>query len=145
MHLKASVTVFVLILLGLIIGLFLFGYSSIATSFLYSEDLTTVSAETIMDSIWGALTSEGGVVILGLTLTFAVLTVFGSGGYIAGNIVPFAILTILVFLFANIFFFPVISEPEIANAIPDIISVLLSAVLNVLLLLAVIGFIGGRD
>jgi len=153
---KASVTVYVIIMLGLIIGMFLMGYHSPMSEFVANDIFTTdnegnqkindsLNMSIVFDKIVHMLTSPEGLTMLGITIGFAILATFAPGiGYASGSILSVLIPAFLLFLFANIFFFPVISEPG-REGLPEPLSLLLTIVFNVLLLLAIMQFITGRE
>lgn len=149
MTLKGSVTVFVLIMLGLVIGLYLFGYRPIGIALFDDTDITTITATEILTRLKDIITSPLGLTTLGITLSFTLITraVGGAGtaGYIVGSLLPYLIVTMIVFAFANIFFFPVIGQEEMELHTPTTIYLLLTVIFNTLLLLTIVSFVSGRD
>jgi hypothetical protein len=153
---KGSVTVLVFIMLGLVIGMYLMGYSSPMLTFVqedvYRTDNSgeyTINQEfnisVLINRIYNSLTSEAGLAIFGISIGMAILVALAPGlGYASGSILSVLIPAFLLFLFANIFFFPVIGEPE-RQGLPSELSWILVAVFNVLLLLTVLTFITGRE
>jgi hypothetical protein len=152
---KGSVTVFLMILVGLIIGMYLFGYSSIAMSFIGTNIFSTdksgninenMDAGTILNNIKDTLLSPFGISVLGMSSFFGVLSGIGGGGigYASGSILAFMLPAFLLFMIANIFFFPIVSEAT-QEGLPEPINILLMLVYNVLLLLTILTWVGGRD
>lgn len=153
---KASITVYVLIMLGLIIGMFLMGFHSPMTDFVANDVFSTddsgqytinesLNMTVVFSKIATMLTSQQGLAMLGLSLGFAFFTIIVPGlGYAGGSILSVLIPAFLLFLFANIFFFPVISEPG-RHGFPEPLSFILSILFNVLLLLAILQFVSGRE
>lgn len=153
---KASVTVYVIIMLGLIIGMFLMGYHSPMTDFVANDVFTTdesgqytidesLNMSIVFDKLVSLLTSAEGLTMLGISVGFAFLAMLSPGlGYASGSILSVLIPAFLLFFFSNIFFFPVLSEPG-RHGLPEPLSLLLTIVFNVLLLLAILQFISGRE
>ena len=153
---KASVTVYVLLMLGLIIGMYLMGYHSPMTAFVANDVFTTddsgeytineeLNMTVVFDKLVNILTSEDGLAMLGISVGMAFLVVLIPGlGQAVGSIFSVLIPAFLLFFFSNIFFFPVISEPG-RHGLPEPLSLLLSIIFNVLLLLAILSFISGRE
>lgn len=154
--LKASVTVYVLLILGLIIGMFLMGYHSPMTEFVANDVFTTddsgqytidesLNMSIVFDKIVKMFTSKEGIMMMGISLGFAFFAVLLPGlGQAGGSILSVLIPAFLLFMFSNIFFFPVIGEPG-RHGLPEPLSFLLSILFNVLLLLAILTFISGRE
>ena len=150
---KASVTVFALIMLGMVIGMFLMGYTSMMFQFLGSdifegdEDGTGIESLTVDDlyrNIIDTLTSPAGLMILGVGGVFALISGLAMVGYAGGTILSFVLPVMLLFVFANIFFFPLF-DYAIAEGLPSMISIILTVVFNFLLMLTVVTFATGRD
>ena len=152
---QGSVTVFVMIIVGLTVGMYLMGYESIMVNIMRDKegtlDVGSVDINTLRDRFIDAMTSPMGISALGLGALFAVLAGIGLGGmqYIAGTILGYAIPIFLLFLIANIFAFPILTESSVQEGLPDIgavsLSLLLTLVFNVLLMLAILSFATGRD
>lgn len=152
---QGSVTVFVMLIIGLVVGMYLMGYDSVMTRMMKDKegtlDVGTVNVNTLRERFLDAMTSPMGLTAIGVSAIFGLLAAVGAGGmqYIAGTILGYAIPLILLFLIANIFAFPILSESSIKEGLPDVgaisLSVVLTLVFNVLLLLAVLSFVTGRD
>lgn len=158
--LKGSVTVFVMILVGMIIGMFLMGYTPVATRFIETDvfgqgnaeggdeavPITNLNASKIFDNIKNTLLSPFGMAVLGFALLFGTLSgLAGSSiGYASGSILAFMLPALLLFMIANLFFFPVVDEAT-AQGLPPPMNLLLMIVYNTLLLLTILTFISGRD
>jgi len=151
---EGSVTIFVLILLGMTIGLYLFGFVSpfwdSANSLLSSGSSPSDSVGTflnlISDSIVSAFT-EHLEIILPMT-AFGLLAGFTGGSYAGGSILRFLIPVMLLFVVVNIFFFPVI--PTIASEAVhtegfNYLITILSVILNAFMFLAIFSFVSGED
>ncbi len=154
--LEGSVTVFVLIMLGFIIGLYLVGYSSPILSLAGSvvgEGAGSVGggldANDVLSEIGQVIMSPLTLVWLGISFLGAIVgRLFNAGntgqGSVQATIVGYMIPCLLIGFVANIFFFPVIPTAS-ASGMPTEASYLLTIVLNVLMLLAIISWVSGRD
>jgi len=158
MKLKGSITVFVLILLGFIIGLYLMGFSSpFISQFMdesgdeLSEDYDT-SASNIVKEIFESIAkmfSKDSIGTLGLIVGFSLLTGFipvagGGMSYTIGSLVRYLVPALLLYTIVNLFFFPVVPHAE-AQGLDWRISMLLSVILNALMFLTIFEFITGKD
>lgn len=154
--LDGSVTVFVMIMLGLIIGLYLVGYSSPILS-LAGKVIGGTSGSVGGSLDANDILSEIGQVLMSpLTLVWVTLSFIGSivgrffnagstsQGFVQGTILSYMIPVLIIGFVANIFFFPVIPTAS-ANGMPTDISFLLTIILNVFMLLAIISWVSGRD
>jgi len=152
MKLKGSVTVFAMILLGLIIGMYLFGFTSPLFQYANTEILgqegglseSEYTAGDLLKHITDTMFSGTGFAIMGISIVGAVVTGLAGVGYIGQSILNISIPAFLLTMIANIMFFPVMSTSE-AEGLPTEISLLLFIVFNVLLILTMISFIMGRD
>lgn len=164
MKLKGSVTVFVLLILGLIIGMYLVGftppiYDFIATDVI-SQDIDddgnfsgnysvneSFTGESFLNAIAGAIFSPLGLAFLGIAVGYALLTGLisgGASGAVSASILTYMIPAFIIFLVANIFFFPILPYAQ-AEGLPSEISLMMMVIFNTLLLLAIVSFITGRD
>jgi len=150
--LAASVTVFVMILVGFVIGFYLMGFKSPAISF-FEE---TVSGNTIttedfnvgdfLNHIKDSILSPFGLGIMGIAVLFSLVTAFSGGGAGITSFIGFLVPILIIFAVANVFFFPIVSAMSaegVASLNP--VDLILAAVLNVLLMLTIIEFISGRQ
>ena len=152
MKIKGSVTVFAMILLGLIIGMYLFGFTSPLFQYANNEILGEsgglsegeYNAGDLLNHITDTMFSETGFAIMGISIAGAVVTGLAGVGYIGQSILSITIPAFILSMVANIMFFPVMSTTE-AEGLPTEISILLFIVFNVLLILTMISFIMGRD
>ena len=152
MKLKGSVTVFAMILLGLIIGMYLFGFTSPLLQYADTEILgeegglgeSEYTAGDLLNHIKDTIFSDTGFAIMGISVVGAVVTGLAGVGYIGQSILNITIPAFILSLVANIMFFPVMGTTE-AEGLPTEISGLLFIVFNVLLILTMISFIMGRD
>lgn len=155
--LKGSVTVFVLMILGLIIGLYIVGFQAPIVGFVETNVLSQESgasddikinesftAGTFLNATKNAIFSDTGKAFLGITLIFSVITGVLGAGAIGASIITFMIPAFLLFIVANIFFFPVMSDVQ-AHGLPFPLDMLILIIFNVLLLLAILSFITGKD
>lgn len=147
---KGSVTVFALIVLGLTIGMYLFGYTSILIDHFMTEEEYYNNTDAggfinkIFNTIIEGLTSKIGLSTLALIVGFGFLSGIAGSGYVSGSILAFLIPCIILFGVANVFFFPVLSHIE-GHMVYQPVNILLQVVLNVFLMLTVIEFVSGRD
>jgi len=156
MKLKGSVTVFALILLGLIIGMYLFGFVSPIVQYVSTEvlgenedvealeDVEPYSAGDLLEDIRQSVFSDIGLAFMGLSLAGAIITGFAGAGYIGQSILSIAIPVFILNMVANIMFFPVMTTTE-AEGLPFEVNILLVIVFNTLLILTTISFVMGRD
>lgn len=171
-HYQGGLTTYVMMMFGLIVVLYLFGFTSAWNSYAsdgreigVGDDATTIGDPQFFDSnfrigdmmVNGIMTlfstvgeglSENPLLALvgGIFITAGAFLVLRSGGaYALGFIIPIVLITI----FANIFIFPI--EPittettslSIASGIP--ISLILVAFFNVFLFLSIIEFVRGTS
>lgn len=156
MKLKGSVTVFAMILLGLIIGMYLFGFTSPIVQYVSTEvlgenqdvdaleDVKPYSAGDLLRDIKDSVFSEIGLAFMGLSLAGAFLTGLAGAGYIGQSILSITIPVFILNMVANIMFFPVMYTTG-AEGLPFEVNALLIVVFNVLLILTTISFVMGRD
>lgn len=141
MKLKGAIAATALILLGFIIALWLFGFSSPAIAILGQS----MSAGDIFNSFAGNMiatfTEHLDITITMIGIGF--LAGLAGGSYAGGSLFTFLIPVMLLFVVMNIFVFP-ISDIS-AGGIFTPVSTLLAVVLNVFLMLAVLEFASGRD
>lgn len=159
---KGSVTVFAMILLGLMIGMYLFGFSSPIISYVSTEVLdqnsggeevtaenldeqvVPYSAGKLLEDIRDQIFSEIGLAFMGLSLAGALITGFAGAGYIGQSILNIAIPVFILNMICNIMFYPVANTSG-AEGLPPEINILLVIVFNVLMILTTISFVMGRD
>jgi len=156
--LAGSITVFVLLMLGMILGLYLMGFKSAFLNELETEELDLLNDEnqqpaeqtkSLLDSITGAVISAftEHLDILLPMLGFGLLAGFTGGSYAGGSIIKYIIMIMLVFVVINIFFFPVI--PSVAKGIEhsgfNPLITILSIIFNAMLFLTVFTFVSGED
>jgi hypothetical protein len=151
--LKASVTVFVLIMLGFVIGMYIVGFTSPAVNLVQNTVLGTdgginenFNASAFIDAIGKAILSPLGLTTLGIIALMSLIGYFvgGSAGAVQATALSYFIPVIILFAVANIFFFPVIPEAS-AQGLPRDLSFILTIFFNVFLLLAIVSFVTGRD
>lgn len=158
-NLRASVSVFVLIMLGFIIGMYLVGYESPAVDLAgraisgtdknlgESFDITSFInslGEAIMSPLGGTMIIMG---IVGAAISALAGRFMNSGsssiGFAQGPILTYLVPIFILFAVANVFFFPVIPAASAAG-LPNEISFMMTIVFNVFLMLSCIEFISGR-
>jgi len=154
-YLKGSVTVFVLLMLGMVIGLYLMGFQSAFLKELPSDfsDDTKVPDETakgFLDEISGAIVSAftKHLDIILPMLGFGFLAGLTGGSYAGGSIIQYLILVMFVFIVINIFFFPVVPSMSTALDNPSAfepLTLILSVIFNALLFLTIFTFVSGED
>jgi hypothetical protein len=102
----------------------------------------SLSAQDILGAIRNSVFAN--LWFLGLTAGFAIVAgVFGAN-YIGQSLVSITIPAFILFIIANVLFFPVMSYSE-AEGLPIEINFIMVIVFNVILLLAIISFISWRD
>jgi len=137
--------VYIMTMLGLAIGLYLFGFTSPLAGSVLAGDF---SLDAFIDSLKTAIFSPLGLRTLGFILGFAFLPAIklggGSGtGFAVGSILHFYIPLVLIYTFLNYIAFPVV--PVISqNVAFDPISLLLTVIFNTMLTLTIFEFVGGR-
>ena len=158
--LSGSVTVYVLLLLGIIIGMYLFGNTSPFMSFI-SEKMSNQNitepfeSGNIIDMLitgigkaFNSLVEYAGshpwqTALIGgfAAITGGVLSV----GYGVAGVVSFFVPAFLLVIFANVFFFPISSYTGGSGGLPFPLNLLLTVILNVLMLLSILEFVRGGD
>lgn len=137
--------VYIMTMLGLAIGLYLFGFASPLVGSVMAGDF---SMDSFVETIKTAIFSPLGITNLGFILGFAFLPAInlsgGSGtGFAIGSILQFYIPLVLIYTVLNYIAFPVV--PVISqNVAFDPISLILSVVFNTMLTLTILEFAGGR-
>jgi hypothetical protein len=148
--LAGSVTVFVIILLGLILGFYLMGYKSPMLSLIDqglagSEDglQPEMSAGAIIQLMIDGIINNWWLfgLIMGVSLLTSAIT---GGSTIITFIATFLPMFVLLAM-ANLLFFPVVTDIQSSGFTIGPLGVIIAAVLNVLLMLAIIEFITGRQ
>lgn len=156
--LKGSVNVFMFVMLGMIIGMYLMGFTSPIISYINTNilnqsqgsagdsgvsDTEQVNAGNIIGMIFSKMLSTEGLAFLGASFAgVAIISLFG-GGEIGASMLSFAIPCYILFAVANVVFFPVVGY-NIASDAPEL-DIFLTLIFNGLLILTVITFITGRD
>jgi len=156
MKLKGSVTVFAMILLGLIIGMYMFGFTSPIVSYVSTEvlnqngdvdvlvDVQPYSAGDLVRDMIGRIASPDGLAIMGLSITGAFLSGIAGAGFIGQSILTVTIPAFIFSMIANIMFFPIVGDTKI-HGLPFELNILLLVIFNALLILTMISFIMGRE
>jgi hypothetical protein len=148
---RASITVFVLILLGMSIGLYLFGFqSSFVSEFTQYSNNPSQSASEFLNQISKAIISaftENKEIFLPM-FGFALIAGIAGASYAGGSLLRYLIPVMLFFVVINIFVFPVV--PSIESAVTHTeafrpIVLLLSVIFNALLFLTIFTFVSGED
>lgn len=148
---KGAISVFVLLMLGLVIALYMFGFTS---AFIYefqeSSDDPVASVSTFLNSLSSAIISaftEHLDVVLPM-LGFGFLAGLTGGSYASGSIFRFLIPILILFAVVNIFIFPVI--PTIQGEITSTsefspLVLILSVILNCFMFLTILEFVTERS
>jgi hypothetical protein len=148
---RADISIFILLMLGMIIGLYLFGFQS-AFQVSLSNTLSNRGEDPLgsVESFLGTLsTAIMGAFVDNISVTLPLL-IFGSlagiGGssYASGSIYRFLFPIIILFAVINIFIFPVVpafSAHVQSNTEWDPLVLILSVILNCMLFLTVIEFV----
>jgi len=148
---RGSITVFVILMLGLIIGMYLMGFQGAFATYM-EGDITDpeASAGTVLTMIVNgainAIKESWGFLLLAGVVGLAAGAL--GGGYSAGTFFQYMIPVFILSAVANIFFFPVIpavSTHTTGNSAFAPITLLLTVIFNVLLFLIVLEFVTGRD
>jgi hypothetical protein len=151
MYFQASITVFVLLMLGMSIGLYLFGFSSPFVSE-FSDSSVTDPATTAGDflnemsqAIISAFTEHIEVTLP--MIGFGLLAGFTGGSYAGGSVIKFLIMIMLLFVVVNIFFFPVVPtiQSHMTSGGFNPLITILSVIFNAMLFLTVFTFVSGED
>jgi len=140
--LKASVTVFALMMLGLVIGMYLVGFESPAVSLGKTvvggtgDNMSgSFNVSVFINAIGNAIISPLGVGTIGVIIVMSALasivTLGGGGGastgFIVGAAMQYFIPSLIIFAVANILFFPVIPTAT-ASGLPYPLGFLLSII-----------------
>lgn len=149
---KGDIAVYVLIMLGMAIGLYLMGFSSVAfvTFDEFASDSGAINVYRVFEEVAKSIVSVFTDVETALPMgAFAFLTILiGSGNYSTGTILSFVIPVMIIYGLANFLFFPVVPIIEAeAHATPQMntITLLLSIIFNVMLFLAILEYSSGRQ
>jgi len=148
---KGEIAVYVLLMLGMAIGLYLMGFSSVAfASFTdYENDDGSIDVgqvfTKIAEEIAAALTEFA---IVGPIIGFTFLTsIIGGGNYSTGTILSYIIPILIVYVVVNLLFFPVvpiITSESHGTPVMGEVTLLLSLVFNTMLFLAILEYSSGR-
>lgn len=147
--LAGSVTVYVLILVGMMIGFYLFGYTSIMMNAVDSglaQDETDggqqpeVNADALIGNIVKSIADNWALfgIAIGGALLISLLT---GGATIASFLAVFFPVFILLYV-SNLFFFPIVTDVTKFDLGP--VGLLLAFVFNTLMVLTIVEFISGR-
>ena len=137
--------VYIMTMLGLAIGLYLFGFTSPLVGSVMAGDF---SMDSLVETLKTAIFSPLGITNLGFILGFAFLPAInlssGSGtGFAVGSVLQFYIPLVLIYAVLNYVAFPVV--PVISqNVAFEPISLILTVVFNTMLTLTILEFAGGR-
>lgn len=152
--LMGSLTVFVMIMIGFILGFYLMGYKSPALAFfektVSGNDITSGDFDVggFLNGIKEAVLSPFGLGMGAIVVLFSLVSAFTGGGATAGatSFISFLIPILILFAVANIFFFPIVSyigSEGVSNLNP--LDLIIAAILNIFLMLTVVEFISGRN
>lgn len=165
MKLKGSVTVFVMLILGLIIGMYLMGFQApivqyVETNVMHGEDqgygqgtgneselvnVSELSAGDLLKDIAESIVSPIGLAFIGATLAITIgLGLLGQGN-LGTSILQVTIPAFILFIVANVFFFPVVGYVSAEGQQIPQINFLLTLIFNALLMLTIVSFVMGRD
>lgn len=153
MRFKGNISVYVLILLGLTIGLYLFGFSSMAIRN-YEErveeqglsDASGINIGILLSAIADAMiNSLTDIQVAAPLIAFTILAgVLKSSNYQMGTLLMYIIPLAVIIFFINIIVFPVIPLIESTSPNFSTITFLLMIILNTILLLAIMELASGR-
>lgn len=152
-HMKGSISVFVFIMIGLVIGMYLFGFASPMVAYFGEKVLSDesgmnqgISIEDFLGDIVEAVKTPFGYGSLAIMAGIGLLTVFSGVGYASQTIFSFLIPVFFLFLIANVFFFPIVPFVE-SQGFSDLnpVGLIMTLVFNVMLMLSVIEFVSGRN
>jgi len=153
--LKASIPVFILLMLGFIISLYMFGFTSPFMSELSKEftssgndPISSVSAflNALSSSVISAFTEHFDEIALPM-IGFGLLAGLTGSSYASGNVLRYLIPIMLLFAIMDIFIFPVV--PTIEGHVTSAgefqpLVLILSVVLNCFMFLAILEFVTER-
>lgn len=151
--LAGSLTIFVMILVGFIIGFYLMGFKSPAINFfdqtVSDNEMTSENFNVgdFLNNIKNSILSPFGLGVTGFIVLFSLVSAFTGGGTGVAGFLGWLVPILIIFAVANIFFFPIISEMEAEGGLSSLnpVDLILAAVMNVFLMLTVIEFISGRQ
>lgn len=148
---KGDIAVYVLLMLGMAIGMYLMGFSSVAFATFdeFTGDSGAIDVHSVLNEVAKSIVSVFTDVETALPMgAFGFLTILiGSGNYSTGTILSYIIPVMIVYGLANFLFFPVVPIIEAeAHATPQMntITLLLSIIFNVMLFLAILEYSSGR-
>ena len=143
---KGDVSVYILIMLGMAIGMYLMGFTSILIGSIDFSGQT--SADEILNDISeGIISAFTEVEILLPMIGFGLLSGIAGKNYASGTILNFLIPVLILFVVINIFAFPIVSTIEAESmdtGAMNIVTAILSVIFNAMLFLAILEFTSGR-
>jgi hypothetical protein len=152
---KGAISVFVLLMLGLVIALYMFGFKSAFLTELSNE--FRESDSNPLESVTSFLNILSGSIISAFTehlditlpmLGFGFLAGATGGSYASGSVFRFLVPVLILFAIVNIFIFPVIPaiETEIASTSEfSPLVAILSVILNCFMFLTILEFVTERS
>mgnify|MGYP000209179193 CR=1 FL=1 len=137
--------VYIMTMLGLAIGLYLFGFTSPLAGSVLAGDFSLDSiVENFKTAIFTPLGMSQLLFIAGFAFLPAIKLGGGSGtGFAVGSILQFYIPLVLIYSLLNFIVFPIV--PIVSQNVGfEPISLLLTVVFNAMLTLTILEFVGGR-
>jgi len=140
-----KVDVYVMIMVGLAIGMYFVGYTSPLLAWASGENgLEDISLSTLLDNMKNAILSPLGIATLGIIGGFAILPMIGGGAsYSTGSILAFFIPVLLIYAIANFLFFPIVPYAQAEIGFQPL-SLLVTVIFNLMLTLTILEFVSGR-
>jgi len=142
-----KVDVYVMIMIGLAIGMYLVGYTSPLLNWAtnYEEIGEGTHAVTnLLDSMKSYILSPLGIATLAIMGGFAIIPAIGGGAsYSTGSILAFYIPVLLIYAIANFLFFPIVPDIQAQLGFQPL-SLLVTVIFNLMLTLTILEFVSGR-
>ena len=139
MTFKGSLTVYVFLLFGIMVAMYLSGYQSPFVEFMGNAlggDFTNSTGvfNSLINSFTNIFTNPGSFALVGVLVTVITISSLISGGYSA----MFAISLFIIVILANILILPV--NFIFKENMPYVLKIILASFLNLLLIMSIVSF-----
>jgi len=139
MTFKGSLTVYVFLLFGIMVAMYLSGYQAPFVEFMGNAlggDFTNSTGvfNSLINSFTNIFTNPGSFVLVGVLVTIITISSLISGGYSA----MFAISLFIIVILANILILPV--NFIFKENMPYVLKIILASFLNLLLIMSIVSF-----
>jgi len=144
---KGDVSVYILIMLGMAIGMYLMGFTSVIVGSIDASG--QIDAGELLDDIAdGIISAFTELEILIPMLGFGFLSGIAGKNYAGGTILSYLIPILIMFVVVNIFAFPIVSTVQAHSSdtpAMGMVTAILSVFFNAMLFLAVLEYSSGRN